>query len=239
MAYVKQPNPSSVVLLVCQTKPNLSANPYRALKTHAEAAHFGALYDRQMPGWIQAYVQDLNCRIDPDAVQMLASLNGTDLRTTALEIDKLTAYIGDRNRITCDDVLDVGGHSRTYNVFQLQRHVGARQFNKAMDVMERMLQGSANRRSEALMIVSVLTAYFIKLRKLTVCQARRMNEKAMATRIGVPVFFIKEYLSSLRWYPMAAIEQAFAVLLAADYELKGGANRNEGLILALAFRRLM
>ena len=89
------------------------------------------------------------------------------------------------------------------------------------------------------MIVSILTAYFSKLWKLTVCQAQRLPEKAMAARIGVSPYFIKEYLKSLQRYTPAAIERAFATLLAADFELKGGGSRNERLILGLMLQRLM
>lgn len=238
-AYAKSPNPSTLVFLMCRSKPNLAANPYRALKKHAESAFFKPLYERQMPGWIQKRVQALGRRIKPDAVQMLAALTGANLRTAALEIDKLIAYAGDRQTLTREDVLDVGGHARNYNVFELQKAIGTARFNDAMRIMERMLQGASNRRGEALMMISVLTGYFVKLRKLTVCQARRIPEQAMAARIGVPMFFIKEYTASLRHYPPAELERAFGALLSADYALKGGQKYDEVLILALMLRRLM
>jgi DNA polymerase-3 subunit delta len=61
----------------------------------------------------------------------------------------------------------------------------------------------------------------------------------MAARVGVSPYFIKEYLQSLRYYDLTTIEKAFAALLAADFELKGGANRDERLVLNLALQRLM
>src|SRR5690606_20392298 len=129
--------------------------------------------------------------------------------------------------------------TREFNVFELQRAIGEGRYADALRIAERMMQQASNARSESLMIVSVLTGYFTKLWKLSVCQARRMPEQAMAARIGVPPFFIKEYLFSLRRFSPEALERAFAALLAADFELKGGSGRDERLVLALALRRLI
>ncbi|MEM6336508.1 MAG: DNA polymerase III subunit delta [Bacteroidota bacterium] len=236
--YAKQPNPSAIVFLACRSKPNLSQNPYRALKKHAESAEFKALYPRQMPGWIKGQVEKEGRRIKPDAAQMLAELTGTDLRTAALEIEKLLAFAGDRTTLTGDDVLDVGGHSRTHNVFELQKAISGRRYGASVTIMERMLRSSTNPRSAALMIVAVLTGYFVKLQKLTSCQGQRMRDADMAKRIGVSPYFVKEYVAALRAFPPALIAQAFATLAAADFALKGGSTHDEALVLALALRRL-
>ena len=111
--------------------------------------------------------------------------------------------------------------------------------NQALEITERMLQQTSNRRGEALMIVSVLAGYFTKLWKLTFCRHERMAEKEMASYIGVPPFFIKEYLSSLNRFSLGAIENAFVALLAADNEIKGGSTREEKLIMTLLVGRLV
>lgn len=239
--YAAQPNPSAVVLLLCSTKPNLSAHPYRALKQHAAWGEFKPLYPREMPGWIQKRVERQGCRIDPDAVQMLADFVGTRLRDAVLEIDKLRTFAGERTHLTLDDVVRASGQTRECNVFELQRLIGACQYGEAVAITERLLQQASNRRGESLMIVSVLLSYFTKLWKLTGCLAapRRPDDRELAKRIGVNPFFIKEYLASLRHYDVAAIRRAFITLLAADFELKGGSTRDERLILLLMMRRLL
>lgn len=238
-AYAERPNETAVVLLICHGKPNLSAHPYRALKAKAAWGHFKPLYERQMPGWIEGHVRSLGHRIDGRAAQMLAELVGTNLQAAAAEVEKLITYAGGRERITPDDVLAAVGQTGDANVFELQRAIGAGRYPEAMHITERLLRQASNPRSEGLMIVSVLTGYFLRLWKLTLCQNRRIPEKEMAARIGVSPYFVREYVVSLRRFGPAAIERAFATLLAADYELKGGGSRNERLVLALMLRRLL
>lgn len=238
-SYAKAPNPTAVVMLVCGTRPNLTMQPYRALKAQAAWAEFKALYEKQIPGWIQKRIDILGFRIESTAIQMLADYVGTSLQVASSEIDKLITFVGERGTITDDDVVRASGQTRGFSVFELQRAIGEGRYTDSMRITERMLQKASNTRGESLMIVSVLTGFFTKLWKLTIYRARRMSEKAMAERIGVPPFFIKQYLTSLQRFSPAAIEHAFTTLLAADYELKGGASRSDRLVLTLMLRRLL
>lgn len=237
--YAERPNPQAVVLLLCPVKPNLSAHPYRALKAKAAWAEFKPLYDNQVPGWIQQRVEARGGRIEPQAVQMLADFVGANLHRADTEIEKLFVFAGGRLHLTADDVLRASGQTRDFNVFELQRAIGQARRYDAISITERLLQQASNARGEALLIVSVLTTYFLKLWKLTASQAQRLPDKAVAARIGVSPYFLSEYVHSLRHFDRHRIEQAFRALLAADFELKGGAERDERLILLLLLLRLL
>lgn len=237
--YAEQPNPAAVVLLLCTTKPNLSAHPYRALREHAVAVEFKPLYDRQMPGWIDRHAKALGVKIGPGAAQMLAQEVGTDLRTAARELEKLVAFVGERGTITEDDVLTAGGHLREFNVFELQKAIGAGDRVRATAIVERMLQQASSHRGEALMLVTMLTRYFQKLRKLAACQAQAVPARELARHIGVSPFFLKEYQVALQRLGPVTIRRAFEAMLAADYELKGGSARDERLVLLLALGRIL
>lgn len=237
-AYAENPNPSAIVLFVCTGKINTNSNPYRALKKHGVSVEFKSLYTRQIPRWIDRLAKEKGFEIEPRATQMLSDFIGSDLQTIAAELDKLATYIGDRKKVTADDVVHASGQTRDFNVFELQRVLGEKRQNDTVRIAERLLQQSSNPKGESTMIVAVLTSFFTKLWQLSEFQKLRISEKEMASGIGVSPFFIKEYLSSLRRYDEKAIKGAFLSLLAADYELKGGSNRSERLILNLMFRKL-
>lgn len=238
-SYAERPNPTAVVALVCRGRPNLSAHPYRALKGKAVWAEIKALHDTKIPGWIAGYVKSKDLSITPRACEMLADFVGTDLQAATAEIEKLTSYIGERRRIEEDDIICASGQTREFNVFELQRAVGEADYERAVTIAERLLQQTSNPRGESIRLVTILSSYFTKLWKLTVCQGRRLGEKEMASRVGVSPFFIKEYIRSLKYYNRSSIERAFGVLMAADYELKGGAHRSETLVVQLMLNELV
>jgi DNA polymerase-3 subunit delta len=237
--YAQQPNPRSIVLLACTEKPNLSAHPYRALKEEATWSEFRSLYDNEMPDWIQDYVSGQGYEIEPKAIQMLADFVGTDLQRAASEVEKLMTFTGDRIRITSDDVLAASGQTREFNVFELQSAIGEGRHADAARIAERILQQASNPRSEAIMMVAVLNGYFDKLWKLQKPGALRQNKYELASYVGVNPYFVEEYKHAAQRYTRAAITDAYAALLAADYELKGGSSRDASLILTLLLRRLL
>ncbi len=231
-SYAERPNPQAVVFLTCAQKPNLSAHPYRALKQHAAWSHFKPLYDNEVPGWIKGRAEALGYQIEPQATQMLAEQVGGDLQTLAGEIDKLITFAGGRSTLTADDVLQAGGHAREYNVFELQKALGQGRRADALRIADHMLRQAAHPQGEALMIVAVLTAYFTKLWKMPP-GAGRMSNGQIASVIGVSPYFVQEYVAAARRFGPKALERAFAALLAADYELKGGSARDARLVMTL------
>ena len=236
--YAAHPNPSAIVMLICNGKPNLGHNPYKALKKHAIWAEFKQLHDRQMPGWISQRLKAKGYNATGAAVQMLAQSVDVDLRAATAELDRLVTYVGEQREITEQDVVQAAGHSREYNVFELQKALGQGTFEQAMSIAEGLLARASNRKGEAVMIVAILISYFTKLLKLTSCRIDGLPEQEMARQIGVSPYFIREYLVALRRYGPQALRGVFEALLAADSELKGGSERDERLILTLALTRV-
>lgn len=237
-AYAEHPNPQAVVLLVSPGRPNLNTQPYRALQTHAVWAELRPLKPAQMPAWITRYAQQEGYQLTPEALQQLVAYVGTDLQAAVQELQKLFTFAGRRTMLTADDVVSVSGQTRAFNVFELQRAVGEKRYAEAVTIMEHLLRHASNPRSEALRIVSVLTTYFMKLWRLTLCQAQRLPEKAIAARIGVPPYFLQEYVQAARRYELPAIRSVLAALLAADAELKGESERDPHLVAHLLLRQI-
>lgn len=234
--YAERPNPHAVVLLACASKPNLSAHPYRALREHAAWGHFKALYDNEVPGWIKRRAEAAGCRIEPQAVRMLAEYVGTDLRAIDSEVEKLRVFAGERDVLTGDDVIRASGQTREHNVFELQKALGEGRPYDALRVAGRMLRRATNAQGEALMIVAVLTSYVTKLWKVP-RGARRMSNNKLASIVGVSPYFVQEYVAGARRFGPAGLRRAFSALLAADYELKGGAARDPRLVITLLLRQ--
>ncbi len=237
-AYAEQPNPTAVVLLLCGKKPNLSTHPYRGLKAHAAWGEIKPLRPEKMTGWLQRRIEERGYRFGPGAAQMLMEYVGTNLKAASAEIEKLLTYVGDRTTLTDDDIVRASGQTREFNVFELQRSVGEKRYSDALRTTEQLLRQATSKQGEALLIVSVLTAYFTKLWKLYGLQGKHITDKDIAARVGVSPYFIKEYQQAVRHFDRSSLEAAFASLLAADYELKGGSERDPHLILLLLMRRL-
>jgi DNA polymerase III subunit delta len=238
-AYAENPNPTCITVLVCSSKPNLTNHPYRALKQHAVSFESKKLRDYELPRWIEQRLRQTGYQAEPEAVQMVADFVGTDLRAVTIEIDKIQTYIGERGRITADDVVLAGGQTRDVSVFELQRAVGQGRYIDAVRTGERLLQQASNANSECLIIITILSAFFLKLWRLTPVIGQRLQDRELASHIGVNPFFVKEYRSAHARFGPRGIGLALSALLAADFTIKGGASHDPRSTLVLLLRRLM
>ncbi len=239
VSYAERPNPSAVVMLVCRGKPNLSTNPYRALKGKSVAVAFDPPRERDMPAWINRAAKRTGCTLEPRAAQMLADVVGTDAQSAVQELEKLATFAGTRERIEADDVIRASGQTREHNVFELQKAVGRADYGGALGIADRLLRQAPNPTGEGLRMVAILSGWATKMWILSECQGRTTSSSELATRVGIPSYYIQEYMGSLRYYGKSALEMVFSALLAADFELKGGSVRDPRLVVSLMLRRMV
>ncbi len=236
--YLEQANPSTVLCLIGQ-KSDGRMEPYKSLKKLAHTVEFPTVSDRLIAKWIENRVAQNGGSITPEASHDLFVLQGSDLSSLAATIENLISYAKEGVTISRQNVLDIGGHSRRFNVFELQKMIGERNFNASVRIMHQMLQKASQRQGEALMIVAVLTSFFIKLKKLAPFAGRGANNQILAQKAGVPTFYVKDYVSSLKRYGNPGVDRAFSALIGADLALKGGSSQDADTVLALAFGKMM
>ncbi len=213
--YVEHPSATTILILVAGT-PDLRKKPYPAIRKAALQLECKPLYDNQIPSWILTRVHDEGKQISQGAAKLLSTFVNASLRELQNELDKLYIYVGDRNTITEDDVGAVVGVSKDYNVFALQNALGVRDVEKVTHIMGRLLEGG----DSPTLVIVMLTRFFTTLWKLVEMKRRGMSTQELPGAIGVNPYFLKDYLSALDHYSPQQIEDAFAVLVRSDEQLK-------------------
>ncbi|MFN0158264.1 MAG: DNA polymerase III subunit delta [Bacteroidota bacterium] len=224
--YLEQPSPSTCLILV-SVKPDFRKKPYVSAKRHGKVIEFKPLYDNQIPPWIMERVKGEGKAMVPEAAELLASYIGNSLREVLSELEKLYVYVGEKKNIDTNDVADVVGISKEYNIFELQRAVGAKDTVRSPFIVDRMLESGEN----ATMILVMLTRYFTALWKLHDMRRRGVSPNEQATEAGVHPFYLKEYMSALAQYTSHEIEDAFGTLARADEQLKSTGNDPKTIML--------
>lgn len=82
------------------------------------------MYDSKLPEWVNEWVADRGYQIAPKAVQILVDHIGNDLSRIQNELEKLIVNLGDRKKMTEDDIEKYIGISKEYNAFEFQEAVG-------------------------------------------------------------------------------------------------------------------
>lgn len=222
--YLAEPAESTVLVMTAASsrfagkggaKPK---KPYDAIYENGIAVQFKKLYDRDLPGWISKRLRERGKKIEPDAVALFITYVGGTLRTLSNEIEKLITFVAEERTITVDDVRRVVGASKAWNVFELQKAIGSKKIDQAMEIGERMIAAG----EPIQVILTMLTRYFTMLWRLLEIRGRTTDRNEMARKLGVPSFFLDEYLAATTRYGLPGIRTAFESILTVDIELKTG-----------------
>lgn len=226
-AYINKPLESTVLVLV-SLDPDFRRKPFTDLKKRAESVECKPLYNNQVPAWIGDRIRKQGREASAEACRLIQAYVGNSLRSLQNEIDKLFVFIGDRTKVTVEDIAAVVGATKGYTIFELQNAIGRKDPKEAVKIIERMLEVGQSPQ----MIIVMLTRFFTQLWKLTDVKARRMSELETAREIGVPQYYVKQYMEFRSNFDTAHIERNFQVLLEADTVLKS-TSRDPHLVLDL------
>ncbi len=171
------------------------------------------LSPRDAPAWVARAAAALGKHLGPQAAGALVALAGTHLRTLALEVEKLAAYVGERQEITADDVDAVASRLAETSVFALTDAIGERNPRKALQALEALLQAE-----HPLPVLALIAAQYRRLARTVAAGAR--NEAELAEAIGVHPYAARKLLAAAHHYRAEDFAEIFAQLEEADRAIK-------------------
>ena len=217
-AYAKNPQPSTI-LVICYKYKKLDKRKasYKAINKVGEIFESKKLYDNQVPDWIRRILSAKKYTISPKAAMMLVEFLGTDLGKINNELEKLQIVLPEGSEITPEAIEENIGISKDYNNFELQKAVGLKDKAKAFKIVHYF--GNNPKDNPMVMTVSLLFSYFSQLLKLHGLSDK--NPRNVASVLRVNPFFVNDYLSASKNYPMRQVSQIISIIREFDLKSKG------------------
>lgn len=214
-AYVENPLHSTVFVVSYKNKKVDGRTKFaKLLKEKGVLISTKKMYDNQVPEWTQELIQSKGLSISPKGLALLVDHIGNDLTRIENEIEKISVNLGKRKTITEEDIEEFVGVSKEFNVFELQSALAKKDLSKAIRIIQYF---EANPKAAPVQLVlPSLYGFFSKV--FMVFGAGTIEEKAVATAIGVNPFFIKDYMQAAKMYEYKGTENA--LLLLHSYNLK-------------------
>jgi DNA polymerase III subunit delta len=214
-AYLAHPLDSTCLVLLAE-KPDFRTKPFVDLKKTGSVFAFYSFYDNQIPAWIAERCKVMGKDVDNEACRLLHAYVGNSLRAIQNELEKLFTYLGERPRVTPEDIADVVGVTRGFTVFDLQNAIGKKNLAEALRIVKRMTEtGEAPQ-----LVIVMLTRYFNLLWKVQNLLASGAPESEVIAATRISPYYFKDYAAAVRGFSSMHIEHAFQVLLQADIQLK-------------------
>jgi DNA polymerase III subunit delta len=219
ISYVESPLESSI-LVMCYKYKNLDGRKPLAklLKKKKFIYTSDKIKDYNLIDWIIQYFTSQNLKIHNKAAMLLSELIGNDLSAISSIAEKLKVSFGSKKVIDEKAISDNVGVSKDYNIFELQNAIGTKNVYKANLITNHF---GNNPNSHPLVVtISSLFSYFTKLMKYHFYYSS-MNEKLLASKMGVHPYFLKQYKLSCSNYSKNKLVRIFGYLRQYDMMSKG------------------
>lgn len=165
-SYIQNPSPTTV-LVFCHKNKTLDKRKglYKSIKDTPAVVvvESGSIHEGQVPGWIKQRVAEKGLKITEKAISMLVQNIGSNLERINNELEKVSINI--KSEVIDDEAIETFvGVSRDYNVFELQKALGARNKVKAYEIAAYM--GENTKENPIVLINTLLFSYFSRILKL-------------------------------------------------------------------------
>lgn len=222
VSYADNPQPTTVLVINYKYKKlDKRKKLYKAIEKSGVIFESKKLYENQVSDWVRRVLGGKNYKIEPKAAQMLVEFLGTDLSKINNELEKLITILPVNSIITPEDVEENIGISKDFNNFELRKAVGEKQIVKANRIINYFAENPKN--NPIVMTISLLNSFFTQLLQYHGLQSKdKMN---VAKSLGVNPYFVNDYVTAAKNYPMRKVSQIIGLLRDADVKSKGvGAN---------------
>lgn len=217
-AYLDNPMRSTILVFGYKyAKADRRKSVFKKIESSGILFESSRLYEDKIPSWITSYLRQRNYSISPKASYLLTEFLGNDLSKIVNEIGKLIINIPQGTEITEDYIEKNIGISKDYNVFELQKALGAKDILKSNRIIFNF--GYNTKENPILKVLPVLFGFFSKI--LIYHSLQDKSRTNIASALTINPFFVNDYQTAASNYNFAKVVSIISLLKEYDLKAKG------------------
>ncbi len=174
------------------------------------------IYDNQLPKWIESEVMKKKYSISNDALLILTENIGNDLEKIDNALNKIYSNIESKN-ISKDDILNLVGINREYNLFEFQDSLIDRNSLKCGKIMNYFT--SNEKKFPIQQLIIYMYGFYSKL--LVVKSKNLSNPDTISSEISVHPYVARSYARAIQNYTLNELFMIISFIKELDLVSKG------------------
>ena len=221
-SYAENPMPSTVLVICYKYKTvDKRKKVLKLIEKKGVVLETKKLYENQVGDWIKRVLLGKNYNIEPKATAMLVDFLGTDLSKINNELEKLQIILPKGAMITPKIIEENIGFSKDYNTFELRKAIGERNKLRAYQIANYFAENP--KENPMVLTTGMVFSYFANVLQYHGLKDR--SPKNVATVLKINPYFISDYVTATKNYPMKTVSRIVSSLREIDVKSKGvGAN---------------
>jgi DNA polymerase-3 subunit delta len=230
-SYVTRPHPHAILVLSCTQKKGLE-KLQAALDALDGVVNFSPPTERDAPRWLQMRARQQEKALSAHAASLLVELVGVDLYRLQSELEKLAAYVGEREGIEVEDVGEAVASQRSFTVFEMLRYVGQNQTPKALSALRKLLLAG----EQPLVILALLARQIRLLWQAKDGAAKKTSAANLSQCLSLPATVIRNYMHQAENFSEAELYRVHRLVRETDLALKSTSTAPQLLLEALVLK---
>ncbi|HWO57227.1 MAG TPA: DNA polymerase III subunit delta [bacterium] len=162
----------------------------KKLATFGPVEEFKRVYPDQVSGWVTRIAADLDTILAPPAVELIASVHGTDLFAVRQTIERVALYVGKRRRIEAADIEVVLAGEGEYDVFQLLEAASRSDFVRGLAIARALAASASRQLGELSVWLSLIYGQCQRYLKILELSDRPIEE--IAQQLHIHIFLMRK-----------------------------------------------
>lgn len=208
--------PDTTILLFVEKEIDKRNRLYKYVSKQGLAVEMKSMSERDMKLWVTGELRGAGKQMRENTIAYLLSLIDNSMIHVQNELDKLIAYVGEREEITREDVDAIASVQITGQIFQMMDAVASGKKEQTMQLYHDLLE----LRESPMSILYLLSRHFNILLQLKDVQGMSKGEVAKA--VGVPVFAVGRYQSQSGHFSREKLRAMLEQCVETEYLFKRG-----------------
>ncbi|MFK2824429.1 DNA polymerase III subunit delta [Bacillus sp. B190/17] len=215
--YVADPAPYTILVLTAPyEKLDERKKITKLLKKNAEVMEANKLHDKELKTWLRARAAANEVQIDEEALEHFLIIAGTNLMMLASEMDKLSIYARDEQRITREIVDQLTARSLEQDIFALVDKVVTGKIEGAFRIYYDLLKLN----EEPIKILAVIANQFRLIYQTKELSRKGYGQQQIAGFLKVHPFRVKLAIGQSKNFSDEQLAAIMGMLADSDLQMK-------------------
>ena len=233
-AYAERPSNSGVLVLSVKSWPG-NTKLAKLVEKVGLPVECKTPSDRELPSWLAALAKTrFGVKLDDDAARLMVELVGPEVGLLASEVEKLATYVGSRDHVRHEDVAKMVDAGRVQEIWDA---IACATTGRAADALK-TLDGLIGSGEHPIKLLAAVSVSLQKVHHAGQLRRGRRDGRDACVEAGIYPNRIDQTLKQHAHLGPARVDRLPAMLLKADFDLKGNSQLSPRAVLERLFVEL-
>lgn len=215
--YLSAPNDTTFFVFT-ESEVDKRSKLYKTVQSGGCVVEFAAQDENTLKRWIAGVLKKEGKRIAESTVNLFLQKTGTDMDNIYMEMEKLICYCMERDVVEASDVEAVCTNRISNHIFDMINAIADRQLQNALKLYYELLA----LKEPPMRILFLIARQCNMLLQVKEMKAKGFDNKAMASKIGLPPFVVGKYVTQAGRFRTADLREAVKKCVEAEEAVKTG-----------------